>query len=126
MQSRRAAAVEFALLAPIFLALLFGVIEYSGVLWTMQALQQAAIDGARCMAIPQSACASGGTYSAASTTSRIQQIGGQWGVSIPSAGITLSANASCGGTAGFSKVTITSTFTSAVPQLVQLVAGEQP
>ena len=117
------AAIEFALVAPVFLALLFGIIEYGRYLWTLQALQQVAAEGARCMAIPQSACASGGSYSSSNTTSRIQQIGNQWGVSIPSGGITLSANATCGGTTGFSKVTLTSTFYSAVPQLVQLAAG---
>jgi Flp pilus assembly protein TadG len=116
-------AMEFALVAPVFLALVFGIVEYSRYLWMLQALQQAAVEGARCMAIPQSACASGGSYNATNTTSRIQQIGNQWGVSIPSGGVTLSANASCGGTTGFSKVTITSTFNSAVPQLVQLAAG---
>lgn len=115
--------IEFALVAPVFLALVFGIVEYSRYLWMLQALQQVAVDGARCMAIPQTACASGGSYSATNTTSRIQQIGNQWGISIPSGGVTLSANATCGGTTGFSKVTVTSTFNSAVPQLIQLAAG---
>ena len=118
-----ATAVEFALVAPVFLALVFGVIEYSRLLWTEQALQQAAIDGARCMAIPQTACASSGSYNATNTTSHIQQVGSQWGVLIPTAGISLSANTACGGTTGFSQVTITTTFTSPVPQLVQLALG---
>lgn len=120
---RGAAAVEFALVAPVFLMLVCGAVEYSRLLWTMQALQQVAIDGARCMAIPQSACAASGAYSASNTTSRIQQIGSQWGLSIASSDVTLSANTTCGGTTGFSKVTVTSTFASPVPQLVQLATG---
>jgi hypothetical protein len=57
-----AVLVEFALVAPVFLLLLFGVIEFGGAFWTQQALHQAAIVGARCMALPQSACASTVTY----------------------------------------------------------------
>lgn len=117
------AVIEFAMVAPLFLMLLFGIAEYSRLLWTLQALQQVAIEGARCMAIPQSACAAGGSYSAANTTSRIRQIGTQWGLAITSAGVSLSANANCGGSTGFSKVTVTSTFNSVVPQLVRLGAG---
>jgi len=99
-------AIEFALVAPIFMMFLFGTIEFGRLLWTEQALQETAIAGARCMAIAQgttqsSACASSGTYSS----------------------ITLNNAATCGGTAGFSQVTLTSTFVTAVPQLVQLAAG---
>jgi Flp pilus assembly protein TadG len=120
---RRGHCGRVALVAPVFLALVFGVIEYSRLLWTEQALQQAAIDGARCMAIRQTACASSGSYNATNTTSHIQQVGSQWGVLISTAGISLSANTACGGTTGFSQVTITTTFTSPVPQLVQLALG---
>jgi hypothetical protein len=49
--------VEFALVAPVFLAPLFGTLEFGRALWTQQALQQTAIAGARCMALPQTNCA---------------------------------------------------------------------
>lgn len=117
------AIIEFAFAAPLFLMLIFGIAEYCRLLWTMQALQQVAIDGARCMAIPQSACASAGSYNATNTTSHIRQVGNQWGISIPTAGVSLAANATCGGTTGFSKVTLTATFNSVAPQLVKLAAG---
>ena len=55
-----AIAVEFAILAPVFLALVFGTIEFGRLMWTYQALQETAIAGARCMALPQTACASAG------------------------------------------------------------------
>jgi TadE-like protein len=89
-----ATLVEFALVAPVFLALLFGTLEFGRALWTQQALQETAIAGARCMALPQTSCAtSTGTpptysYSSTMTTSYIQQVANQWGVSLPSANIT--------------------------------------
>lgn len=118
------AAIEFAIVAPAFLMLLLGTVEFGRLLWTQQALQETAIAGARCMAILQTGCTAGGRYySSANTTTYIQQIANQWGVSIPSSGIALTPNATCGGTTGFSQVTITSTFNTAVPQIVLLAAG---
>jgi Flp pilus assembly protein TadG len=122
------AVIEFALVAPIFLMLLFGSIEFGRLLWTQQALQQAAIAGARCMAIAQgaiqsSACAASGSYSATSTKSYIETAASGWGVSVQDADITLDNAATCGGTTGFSQVTITNTFNTPLPQIVQLAAG---
>jgi Flp pilus assembly protein TadG len=122
------AAIEFALLAPTFLGLVFGTIEYGRLLWTEQALQQTAIAGARCMAIAQgtiqsSPCASSGSYSATSTQTYIKNIASGWGLSVPTANITLNNAATCGGTTGFSQVTLTNTFNTAVPAIVLLAAG---
>ncbi|MGH7054362.1 MAG: TadE/TadG family type IV pilus assembly protein [Stellaceae bacterium] len=116
-------AIEFALVFPMFLALVFGTIEYGRLLWTREALQETATVGARCMAMSYSACASGGSYSAADTTIYIQGVASLWGLTIPSGNITLNTNATCGGTTGFSAVSITTTFTSAVPKIVLLPAG---
>ncbi len=121
-----ATAVEFALVAPMFLMLVFGAIEFGRVLWTEQALQEAAIAGARCMAIaqgtkPNGSCTASGSYSY--TTTYVQNVASGWGLTLPNAGISLNNSASCGGTGGFSKVTLTKTFTSAVPLLVHLSAG---
>jgi len=121
-------AVEFGLVAPIFLMFLFGSIEFGRLLWTRQALQETAIAGARCMAIAQgttqsSPCASSGTYSASSTQSYIQSVGSGWGLSIATSDITLNKTATCGGTSGFSQVKLSNTFTTAVPQIVLLAAG---
>jgi hypothetical protein len=107
-----ATLVEFALVAPIFLALLFGTIELGRALWTQQALQQTAIVGARCMALP--ACASG-------IDAYVQEVARQWGVSP----IALNLNP-CGSTSGFSEVLLTFTFQSAVPTLLQFSGGGIP
>jgi Flp pilus assembly protein TadG len=114
------AAVEFALVLPPFLMLVFGTVEYGRLLWTMQALQETATVGARCMALSQSACAFGGSYNAANTTSYIQGVAQSWGLTIPGGNISPSYNTTCGGTSGFSTVTIKTTFTSVVPKVVLL------
>src|SRR5262252_433505 len=120
------AVIEFALLAPVFLMLLFGSIEFGRLLWTQQALQQVAIAGARCMAVAQGAiqssmCASGGSYSAASTKDYIETTASDWGISVQDADVTLDNTATCGG--GFSQVTLTNNFNTPVPQIVLLAAG---
>ncbi len=120
-----ATAVEFALVAPMFLALLFGTFEFGRALWAQQALQEIATSGVRCMALPQSACASAGThtYNAARTMTYIQQVANQWGVSLPNANIDQNNSASCGGTSGFSKVSVAVNFQSAAPNLVNMLGG---
>lgn len=116
-------AIEFALVLPMFLMLVFGTIEYGRLLWTREALQETATVGARCMAMSSGPCASGGSYSAANTTSYIQGVASDWRLTVPSGNITLNNNATCGGTTGFSEVSITYTFTSVVPKIVLLPAG---
>jgi TadE-like protein len=124
-----AAVIEFALLAPIFLILVFGSIEYGRLLWTQQALQQAATSGARCMAIAHGAiqsspCASGGTYSPSSTNTYIENIASGWGLSVKDSDIHLdTTGADCGGTSGLVEVKITNNFNTPVPQIVLLAAG---
>jgi Flp pilus assembly protein TadG len=123
-----ATAVEFALVLPMFLMLVFGAVEFGRLLWTKQALQETAIAGARCVAIAQgsnrtsSPCAASGSYSAANATSYIQQVASGWGLSLPNSGINADP-AGSGGCAGLSQVTLTSTFTSVVPSLVLLSTG---
>ncbi|HZB94020.1 MAG TPA: TadE/TadG family type IV pilus assembly protein [Stellaceae bacterium] len=118
-------AVEFALVLMPLLMLMFGIIEYGRLLWTIEALQQTAIAGARCMGIVNQSCGSGGSFSSASTTSYIQKVASGWGVTVPSKGITLNQNASCGGETGFSEVSLTVKFVSVVPKIVLMPAGGQ-
>jgi Flp pilus assembly protein TadG len=123
-----ATLVEFALVAPVFLALLFGALEFGLALWTQQALQETAIAGARCMALPQSGCATAAyAYSSSNTTTYIQTVANQWGISLPSANIiqTNTGTTQCG-TSGFSQVSLTFTFQSVVPNLVQIPSGGIP
>jgi Flp pilus assembly protein TadG len=123
--------VEFALVGPMFLMLVFGCLEYGRLLWTEMALQQTAMAGARCMAIAQatvqnsSSCTSGSpaTYSSSSTTSYIESVASGWGLTLTNSEVSLNNAATCGGVSPSSQVMLTTTFTTPVPQLVLLAAG---
>jgi Flp pilus assembly protein TadG len=54
--SAGATAVELAMVAPIFLALLFGVIQGGIMLWTQFALEHASEQAARCASINRTLC----------------------------------------------------------------------
>ena len=120
--------VEFALVAPVFLALLLGIVEFGRASWVLLGLQQTAIVGARCMALPQSTCASDTTYTynAVKTTAYIQQVANQWGVSLSSADIAQNNAANCGGENGFSEVSLAINFESVVPRLLNIPGGGIP
>lgn len=55
-------SIEFAIVAPVLIMLLFGGIEYSRMMWTWQALQLTGDQTARCVAIGGTACASPASY----------------------------------------------------------------
>jgi Flp pilus assembly protein TadG len=117
---RGTAATEFAIVAlPLFM-LAFGIFEFARLYWTQEALQESATAGARCMGILQSSCASSGAYNSGNTVSYIQQVAGNWGITVPSADITATNSTSCGGSTGFSQVQITYIFTTLVPNIVPI------
>ena len=113
-----AAAVEFSVVVLTMFTLLFGVTEFGWYMWTANALQQTAIQGARCMGVLATNCASGSAYSSSNTTSYVQSVASTYGVTVPTAGVVLSNSANCGGATGFSSVTINYTFQTAVPNLI--------
>jgi Flp pilus assembly protein TadG len=118
--NRGAAAVEFGIVAlPLFM-LALGIFEFARLYWTQEALQESATAGARCVGILESSCASSGAYNSANTISYIQQVAGNWGITVPSADITATNSTSCGGLSGFSQVQINYTFTTLVPNIVPI------
>jgi Flp pilus assembly protein TadG len=121
-----AGAVEFALVLGPLVFLILGAMEYGRLLWTKQALQEAAIAGARCMGVLATGCASGGAYSASNTTSYIQGVASGLVLTVPSAGVTLNRAASCAGVSGFSSVTLSYTFQAAVPVLLGAGSSAMP
>lgn len=56
-----AAAVEFALVVPVFLLMLIGIMEFGRLLWTQNALHYAVEEAARCSAIDTDVCSSTST-----------------------------------------------------------------
>src|SRR5215207_9692729 len=63
-------AVEFALVIPVFLLVLFGSIEYGRLLWVQNAIQYAVERAARCAAMSLTAC----TTESATKTFAVTQV----------------------------------------------------
>lgn len=103
--SDAAAAVEAALLLPVFLTFIFGICEFGRALWTQSALQYAVEAAARCAAVNTTTCGS---------TSQIQSYAANAvnGLTIPATDFNVSAP-SCG-----TQVSISYAFALAVPQLI--------
>lgn len=118
-----ATAVEFAIISLPLLLVVFGIIEYGRVMWTREALQEIAIAGARCMGMTQTACGTGGVYSATMSESYVESQGTTWSIPLTSANVTLNPTATCGGVSGFSQVTVSYTMNTFVPYLVRALAG---
>lgn len=101
-------AIEFALLAPAFLTLIFGTIEGSRILWTKNTLDEVAFATARCMSV-----------SLACETETQQQDfavdrAAAYGIAIAAADVTATADADCNGFPDSSRITITHDFNSVV------------
>lgn len=105
---RGASAIEFALLAPVFFMMLFGLVEFSRYAWTRQTLDEVAYSTARCMSV-QSTCSSLATRQAHA----VQRAAG-YGVTIVAANVTPTSNTSCKGYSASNSVRITKVFNSPV------------
>jgi len=112
------AAIEFAFLALPFASLSTAAFEAGRAAWTLEALQDSAIQGARCIGVKANSCFSSGAFSAASAIAHIQNVANAWGVSLPSSAVTVTQNTSCGNVPGFSEVRISYPFSSVAGNLV--------
>jgi len=116
-------AVEFAICALAMVLIIVGFIEFGRLVWTFEVLQEVASEGARCMGLRASSCAKTGAYNAASTTTYLVGLATSRGVVITSGMISLSNTATCGGTGGFSQVSINYAFTTVAPALLTSLAN---
>jgi Flp pilus assembly protein TadG len=83
-----ATAVEFAMLAPLFFAMAFGVIDAGRLVWTQMSLEHAVEAAARCASLQSASCSSASlvqTYAASQAP----------GLGLPSSAFTYSS-ATCG------------------------------
>lgn len=88
---RGAAAVEFALVAPILILLVFGVISYGYMLSFRQALSQGVAEGARAGAVwPVGYDVSQDAAREAAALARIEEALGSYGVGCSTTGVTCS------------------------------------
>lgn len=102
---RAVAAVEFALLAGALISLCIGTIEVGLLFWGQNALESAAVETARCVAIQSPDCSNAQTYGVDQVT--------KWmfsGIVTPS-NVTAQTATSCNGASGnFQVVTITTSY----------------
>ena len=96
---------EFALIAPVFLTMLFGTIEGSRLLWTKQTLDEVAYSTARCMSVTDT-CDAAGAQSYA--VARAQG----YGIAITAEAVAPQTASDCDGFPNSSRVTITHDFDS--------------
>lgn len=109
-----ATAVEFALVVPAFVAILFASVAFGHYLWVRSALQYAVTTAARCAALNSSKCANVAAYAQSQVA----------GFSVPANAFTVSATASCGisGYAKGSSVSVSYSYRSPVTLLFMRIA----
>jgi Flp pilus assembly protein TadG len=112
------AAIEFAFLALPFAGVTTAGFEAGRAYWTLEALQDSAIQGARCIGVRANSCYSAGAFSATSTVAQIQNAARAWGITLASSAITAAQNTNCGNVPGFAQVRISYTFSSVAGKLV--------
>ena len=98
-------AVETALLLPLFLALLLGIVEFSRALWTQAALQYAVEAAARCAAVNTTTCDNAADTKTFAATQA-------YGMTVASSNFSVTTP-SCG-----NQVSVSYAFPFIVPQLV--------
>jgi Flp pilus assembly protein TadG len=101
---RGTAAIETAIVFPVFIVMVLGVFEFGRALWTQSALQYAVEVAARCGAVDVSTCASPSQVISYAVTESQP-------LTIPSADFSASVQ-TCG-----SSVSVSYPFTFVVPQL---------
>lgn len=116
---RGSSAVEFAMIVLPLMLLLFGGIEVGRLMWMRNALQQTSMATARCMALRQTACATGGALDVAKSVLYARRRAAGYSVSIPASAVVANGNASCSAQSNFAVVKITGVFTTGVPLLRQ-------
>lgn len=107
-----AIAVEFAILAPVFLMMLLGLVEGGRALWMEQSLGEVAYSTARCV-----------SYDTTCSTSTAQKNyaisrASDYALAVQASQVTITTNTTCSGNSGAVKVTISVPFNSAISGLI--------
>jgi Flp pilus assembly protein TadG len=100
--------IEFAMLLPVLLLMLLGVIEFGRLMWTQASLQAAVEAAARCLAVTSSQCSNPAQY----VDSQLANYGSSVQPAVTPTAAPSSPNANCG-----YQVTATYNFTFIVANL---------
>ncbi|BAK65889.1 conserved hypothetical protein [Sphingobium sp. SYK-6] len=106
--ARGASILEFAILAPLFIAMLVGLIEFGRAYWIRQSLAEVAFHTARCMAM-DTACANQ-AQSVAFAVARASD----YTISIAPSAVVPTSGVSCRGQANSHQVVISTPFLSPI------------
>ncbi|HEY3638923.1 MAG TPA: TadE family protein [Rhizomicrobium sp.] len=112
------AAIEFAILSVPFAGVTTAAFETARAYWTLEAIQESATQGARCIGIHTNSCYASGTYSASSTVAHVQNVAKSWGIDVPGNAITATQSTSCGNVPGFAEIRISYPFSSVAGKLI--------
>lgn len=112
--ARGGSTIEFAFLAPIFLMMIFLLLDGGRMLFTKQALNEAAAAGARCAALKPTGC---------TTTAEVQSWTATRGsqrsrLSLTTAMVTVTMAGSCNGQSNMAQVTIAKPYTKTAMNLL--------
>ena len=112
---RGAAAVEFALVVPIFLLLVFGIINFGWLFGQNLALSNAARQAARFGVVQSNDCNAVKSQAISAAAPLVSISASDVSVSSPTAAACSGATKACAGSAPDANVTVTLTYTAQVP-----------
>src|SRR3546814_18408716 len=105
IDQRGAAVIELALVLPMVIMFIFGLIAGARAIWPFQTLQETAFKAARCMVLGRRPCES--TDGARNCAVAIV---GKPNITVPSHGVTAEADATCAGLGGQGRVQVVITI----------------
>jgi Flp pilus assembly protein TadG len=104
--------IEFALLGPALIVMLFGLIETGRLFWTQHTLDEVAYSTVRCMSISTDC-----DDQAAQQDFAIARAGA-YGIALAAANVAVQTNTTCKSFAGSNRVVIDAVFSSVMTELV--------
>lgn len=110
--TRGASLIEFAIVAPLLILMLIGLIESGRFLWSQQVLKDVAYATVRCMSVSAD-CATSQTRLSYAVNRAANE-----GLRVSSGNVTITENTACKGLTGANKVSISVPYSSALKGFV--------